>query len=497
MKSLSTVTDFGSIEAKNDKYLAEGFREHPSYLEIKDMEAFLVVGRKGSGKTAIYRRLEYEASLDKTITVVGHTFDDYPWDHHEKQGQSGVPAERRFIHSWKYLILLKTAFQLVNEIDPSSLEDDRYEAFQNLAKFVEDSYGRIDPDFTSVFKPKTRLRIGALLKVAVMSVKADFIDVKDLPKHFQEVNRAMLRNVLCLLDGGRKYFVCFDEIDLGFDSGQEDHANRLNGLILAARDIFVEARAAEKVLNPVVFIRSDIFKSLSFEDKNKISSELATHVSWSENDSFNLQQLMEARFAVALDEAAAENAPRLVSWDLIFDTTKKFGQQSQYAHMIDRTMLRPRDMIKFCNLVLKVFKKDPASPTLFTNEHIVAARGDYSRYLLGEIQDELRRNVSYSEAIFKAIRAIGSETFGEDTFCSQYVSSGGDPTDVDSALKTMFDFSIIGVLKSGGQGGGAKYEWKYKDEEAIFEGSKRQLRVHPGLKEALQLTRQYQSTDRS
>jgi hypothetical protein len=100
---LDQAENFGAIDADADALLRDCFRDHPAYSVARAHERFLVVGRKGSGKTAIFKRLITEKA--PTVLAFGHTFDDYPWPYHDLQTQAGVPEERRYIHSWRYLIL--------------------------------------------------------------------------------------------------------------------------------------------------------------------------------------------------------------------------------------------------------------------------------------------------------------------------------------------------------------------------------------------------------
>src|SRR5919106_4349099 len=110
---LSEIPNFGAIDADEDLLLRECFEEHPAYLAAKEHRRWLIVGRKGSGKTAIFRRLITERKHNHF--AFGHTFDDYPWEHHDLQAQMGVPEERRYIHSWKFLVLVSMAKILLNQ----------------------------------------------------------------------------------------------------------------------------------------------------------------------------------------------------------------------------------------------------------------------------------------------------------------------------------------------------------------------------------------------
>ena len=119
--NFSVVENFGAIDADEDQLLRDCFQNHPAYTAARAHQRFLVLGRKGSGKTAIFKRLITER--EHYVFGFGHTFDDYPWPHHDLQAQAGVPEERRYIHSWRYLILLTLAKILLN-IDQSQPWDE-------------------------------------------------------------------------------------------------------------------------------------------------------------------------------------------------------------------------------------------------------------------------------------------------------------------------------------------------------------------------------------
>ena len=57
MKKISSIESFGSTDADNDSILFDCFEEHEAFIELKNFSKFLVVGRKGSGKTAIFRKM--------------------------------------------------------------------------------------------------------------------------------------------------------------------------------------------------------------------------------------------------------------------------------------------------------------------------------------------------------------------------------------------------------------------------------------------------------
>jgi len=113
MKTLQTITDFGSVDADNDDLLLESFEDHDAYNSVVEQRKFLIVGRKGSGKTAIYKKLLTKS--DPSFFPWGHTFSDYPWHHHDLQARQGIPDYDKYTHSWKYLILLTASKIILNQ----------------------------------------------------------------------------------------------------------------------------------------------------------------------------------------------------------------------------------------------------------------------------------------------------------------------------------------------------------------------------------------------
>ena len=93
--------------------LRECFEDHPAYTAALRHERYIVIGRKGSGKAAIFRKILSETHFDSFS--YGHTFNDYPWAHHDLQAQYGVPEELRYRNSWKYLLLVSVAKILLNQ----------------------------------------------------------------------------------------------------------------------------------------------------------------------------------------------------------------------------------------------------------------------------------------------------------------------------------------------------------------------------------------------
>lgn len=497
MKAIATVENFGGTDADNDDILLQAFEDHEAYLDVLALRRHMIIGKKGSGKTAIFKKLITTRSHD--FFAYGHTFSDYPWHYHERQARVGIPDFDKYTHSWKYLILISAAKIALNQdhslpVDGSTIED-----MVRLESFIVDTYGSRDPDLTQVFSPTKLLKLKPHFeldwKILKAGISPEAVPVLELPTIVQEVNAAFTRTVLRCLNPGHSYYLAFDQLDLGFDRTSPEYTNRLIGLLLASRDINLAARAAGVKLFVVVFLRDDIYDCLHFEDKNKMTENFVSTIEWdTPRTQKSLKALMERRFNIVLSDGNEKAIP----WAAVFNEEREMpGHQTKYEHMRDRTYLRPRDMIKFANCALAKFKERPrnsAEPDhaeKLDNVDVHNARIEYSEYFLREIDDEVHKHLPDYEKHLNVLRAIGKWQFEkaefEEVFIAQYPSAPLTPSE---ALEKLFDFSFVGFYRAGGRGfGGSEYAFKYREPRIRFDQTSSRYRIHPGLIEVMGLKR--------
>ena len=184
--------------------------------------------------------------------------------------------QERYLHSWRYLILLSLSKILLNYDNSQPWSETAAEALSKVEAFVVDTYGSRDPDITEVFHPGKRLRhlksLNIDLKFLKLEAGHDEMSMQSLPQVFQDVNKSLQSLILSSLNPKNRYYVAFDQLDIGFQPTSDEYKQRLIGLILAARDFANAAQEIGCFLKVLVFLRSDIYQqSLLFEDKNKIT----------------------------------------------------------------------------------------------------------------------------------------------------------------------------------------------------------------------------------
>jgi hypothetical protein len=198
MKTIESIRSIGGIDADNDELLMKCFQNHDSYNEIKNFEKFIVLGRKGTGKTAIFKQLLNVRGYNSFS--FGHTFSDYPWHYHDKQAKIGVPDFDKFTHSWKYLILMSLSKILLNQDQSVPFDDKSLDSLTKIESFIVDSYGTRDPDVTQIFTPSKKLKFKPGFKIDMGVLQGNFspegIAMEHLPVIIQEVNLNLIEHIV-------------------------------------------------------------------------------------------------------------------------------------------------------------------------------------------------------------------------------------------------------------------------------------------------------------
>ncbi|RGE47102.1 hypothetical protein DZC30_01555 [Comamonas testosteroni] len=178
--------------------------------------------------------------------------------------------------------------------------------------------------------------------------------------------------------------------------------------------------------------------------------------------------------------------------DDLFDKEQMRQQRAPFDHMLLRTMVRPRDFIKFFELIkqdMKDRKDHPFEPEEVNSEKIECqsiynAEPAYSEWLVEELRDEWLVQHPIINELFTAIQNNGKTILSHEEFTGAFKKVAGETSEIDitNHLKFMFENSIIGFKIGNSQ------QWKFKcfyKAQGFIESS--QYKVHDGLHRGLNL----------
>ena len=169
------------------------------------------------------------------------------------------------------------------------------------------------------------------------------------------------------------------------------------------------------------------------------------------------------------------------------------GRQTKYTHICDRTFMRPRDMIKFCNEILEAHRRGQGDDR-FINADLIEARREYSGL---PAEGTRRRDPAKHVPDYKLYLDVlqprsGARSSRAASFWKPGRSGHISPTRIPRRCcrKLFRSAPLSGYFCTGGGGGGSKYAWRYLDarpHRAVLPADAKTLRVYPGFKEALDL----------
>jgi energy-coupling factor transporter ATP-binding protein EcfA2 len=470
------LVDFGRIDAESEDALSEYFVDIGTYGRIRKGERSYILGRKGSGKTAIFKTAN---KINVGHDVLKFDFQDYPWEIHKAICDDGVPGEAAFVSSWRFFFYVSICRHWgLQNIDNISA----------IAKnYLNQIYGSDNPDN---WKHLLIDRLKRLRKIDLPSVEGaaslggfELDEAQAGPLLAQSVSQWSSILGDFVRDNWRKYPVTLivDRLDDGWDASEKSK-QLLIGVLKATRDVNLNLIVGNRAVPVITLLRSDIYDTLQFNDKNKINADIEA-LDWTPE---SLVDVINARISRSL------GGEKNLAWDLIFSPDEMRQRASIRSYLIKRTMLRPRDLVAFC-IKCKEVAETHDHPIVQTSD-VYIAEESYSKYMYDELDDEMHKQVPDSRQLMQVIRDIGSTRFTFTTWNQAIKDRLPNLSDEQSKdkLKVLFDYSVIGIPRSGGSGGGTKILYVYNDRflEPDFRS---EMAVHPSLKKPLKITEPRQS----
>lgn len=426
--------NLGGEQAEADPLLEEAFYESAMFRSIlskRDRHCFLI-GRTGSGKSSILQRLE-EAEPEHVIRINPENLSlPYIADLNVMRYLDGlgVHLDPFFKALWKHIFLVeiirhryrindvaaKRRF-LAEIVERVKRDPSKKQALEYLNDFGESFWCETDErvrEIATSFESRVNGAAGVAVEApgvggAGISAGKDVTTRSEVraeeTERFQRiVNETQLPRLNKMIEVLRDdilespqnfTFVVVDDLDRGWTD------DRLtNDLIRCLFQAVLDLQRV-KNLKIVVALRTNMFAHLNFGSGTGGQEEkfrsLAHSVSWS---NLELMDLANKRAVVA----AGQSPMGLVLGlnDLLPPTTKKRG--NAFNHILDRTLMRPRDVIAFVN---ECFSQSSVKKRL-TWSDIDSAELRYSQNRLLALRDEWKPTFRGIGEVFDVFRGTAS-----------------------------------------------------------------------------------------
>ena len=457
--------------ARYPELLEKGYLDYKgAYSLLESGEKFLVLGHKGSGKSAIGEKLRLEA--DKKAVSVVH-LEDFPFKSFGKIFSGSAEVEAKYPASWSWLLLLLIIDNLRK--DPGA----------NDAINVD--YNKAISELCDLgFLPTTDIK-KLIIQSSKTTFKAQIPKILEFSREKNFSGSASDIQFLVLVDYLKNLVVnYFTEggLILVID-GLDD--------ILTKRDIQYQALSAlvfevdrlnlflfqkKKSIHIIVLCRTELYERLPGPNKNKLRRDSALELNWYHDThnpgESNLVNLINLRASLSLERDVD-----------VFDEffPPKLDGLPITLRLLEMTRHTPRDIINLLNTM----KSYASGEKLKTSEVMSALRAYSIDYFEPEIRDEIVGYVDakHYEAFTRLVGIIRQREFSYQTLIAEGKKKEISETKIRELLRALYDCGAIGN-KWRTPSGSNRYEFKYRNKNSSFDEGKAVV-LHKGLWKAMNL----------
>ncbi|MFR9018942.1 MAG: P-loop ATPase, Sll1717 family [Fusobacterium sp.] len=495
IKELKLGKNEGKREAQLEEFENLFYDFDDMYYNAISKFKFLVIGRKGTGKTLLGELIKKRADNSENWICKIENYKKFNLEILKNLKSKTDMKADEYIAIWEWIILLELSKIALEEIENKSLEE--YNVLQQF--FIDNSFNTSLTAFKIVEITSTKEIKGKLDLKFLGTNGGTSSNLKEEKKCYLEYLESLREILIALFKNipNKKITLIYDELDSKFKN-EDEYKNSIISLIKASNEInevFLEERLDIKVM---ILLREDIFNLLNDYDLNKIKEDCSIIIDWGTNtgESSPLVDMIVNKVKNSLPYFKELNKKEIIS--LLFTNVKRNAVQKRngkYIHvtkdtnpfdfMLTRTFLRPRDLVTYLN---KIIDKYPTANKI-SGSYIIEIEKMYSDYFADEIKNELKGHLNDKEieTVFSLLYRFSKKSFYYKSLEKYYVERKDifGELDLKKCIALLFKFSALGNVRYE-KNGKKFYKWAYREDniEVNFE---EQLVIHQGLRKKLNL----------
>jgi len=421
--------NIGSASAENDdEFLFDCFLYHPAVIQCSNPRSptMILSGRTGAGKTAVIRHLEkqmdHSVLVDPSEMAMNYISNS---DIFRFLDAIGADLDILFQSLWKHVLCLefiRLRFNISDEADSKNVfsriwnqfsRDKRKESAleylkewegkfwitmdQNIREIAEKVESQVEAELSAdIHKFKSRGQYHKQLsseKKTELVARARRIINPDLLIDLNKII-GMLQEVSS--DGQFTFFILLDKLDENWVTA--DVRFKLIRALIESLKTFRKIHC----LKILVALRSDVLERVVQETEDisfqrEKYEEYFLPLRWQEDQ---LKKLIQNRIRKLF-------ARQYTGKDVLFEDvfTPKIGNKDTFSYLIDRTLMRPRDIISFVNECLK----QGSNTHEVTVKNVHQAEKEYSRVRRQALIDEWKSTYPTLDKCIDLLAQAGHE----------------------------------------------------------------------------------------
>lgn len=474
---------FGQADAENEMLyhpdlLLEGYLDANGYIEklLSSSSCFLVIGPKGSGKSALGSKIALMSKDRDDLFVKQYTLRDFPYQNFDQLIPSKEAPQTRYPVNWEFI--LRTA--VLNSINQDSAATSSIVTLKKtLAVFSKLGLLLDDVDLGNIVKTATKkefeVNVPHILRIKIEE------DGKLKKKKIMETINDGIKKLCGSIKTPNQHIIIIDGLDDVLTS-RDKQVLSLSALFLGADRVNKDFQKTGSKIKIVLLCRRDLLDKIKDPNLNKIVTDSGIYLDWYQDvrdvTATNLVKLINHRAKVSLKrdvDVFIEFFPE----DFIKDDPS--NHTITLKKLLNNTRHSPRDIIQLMNKI-----QLHVTGNYVTSDNIKNGIRTYSyEYFKNEITDELVGFLTNEEIdlTFELLSSFGKANFTIDEIKVKI--------DADERFKKLDIRKIFSILYDCNAIGNSSKEttylsWKYRNRYSSFSPDQI-IKIHGGLFKALNL----------
>lgn len=463
--------NWGDDSAEKDPLLLEYFVDSDALARLKNKTKNIVIGRKGSGKSALRKKLEehfsaenntYTINISPKYTSIRNVLND-------KDIVENFGEEIFFQHTWLRQILLDCLCR-IGHTSKGQYAHDSLEFAREISKSLNRTSKDLVENIADILS-KIKVKAGKLGELGLQLERElrNVAEVDSLEFHLSK-----------LASDGAKLIVLVDDLDLGWDNS--DTANNLLLGLLSATSYLMSISSN---IYCCVFLREDVYSILIGKTQHSDKYRNVERIRWSKAD---LIEILNKRINYNRVKKELEWSPNPFS--MVFPATISTSNTDNW--LIDRTLSRPRELIQLARYYSEsVDNYTPSdvklkeSETAYSSWKLDDLCSEYSNQYPGlvNIFSYWKTNFfRYKYHLPKAeIEEMLFKLATEVNLDEEWFNHIVDNVDILCFLKILYQIGFIGDFVLGGEGGSKTFYSYDERHEPRFD----EIQIHPCFRKAV------------
>jgi len=470
--------DIGDVAAENEIFTLDSyFVQTGQYIQAKQGYARLVVGRKGSGKTAIFYAVRNSLGYSRKKIILDLKPEGYQFTKLRETILTKLSPglqEHTMAAFWNSILLSEIAHKVSEEeYSWAQRDSERLKKFEVIKKLYERSGYAEKGDFSE----RLLNQVDRLIE-NYNDCKDNITDRKITELLYKGDIRALNDAVSKYLDEKEEVWILIDNLDKGWpvQGASNEDILILRTLLEATRKLQRQLEQSNIDFHCLIFLRNDIYELLVLETPDK-GKDTAITLDWSDIEFF--KEIFRRRvIASGHLEGNYDDV-----WNTIF--ALNVGTRDSFAYIIERTLMRPRD---FLNFVLRGIETSiNRGHKRVEQNDILKAQELYSEDILKTTAFELKD--VYMDVPDFLYTFLGCKTIlSKDEVLSLLAQTGIKEENIEKTINLLCWYGFLGVQKINSDEMRYAYQIRYdmakllqpiKKGEACFV-------IHPAFRSALE-----------